>query len=128
MDLRSGKKLHHFFTQSGLDEIKTDHIFVDTNNSDRDAFANVIQSWQTFSVHTIGSQLNLTSKEQINLNKGYDAQIRAISNPAGFYNLGVGCLFRTKTNKERKLNNCRQLNDRSSRLTMQFRHLFIRQP
>ena len=45
--------------------LQTDHIVVDTNNSDRDAFAEVIKSWQKFSVHTIGSQLGLSSREQI---------------------------------------------------------------
>ncbi len=89
MDLRSGKKLHHFFTRSGLENIQTDHIFVDTNNSDRDAFANVIQSWQKFSVDAIGNQLNITTEQQATLNRGYDAQKRTIANTAGFTTWGL---------------------------------------
>ncbi len=89
MDLRSGKKLHNFFSQVRLDDIQTDHIVVDTNNSDRDAFAEVIKSWQRFSVHTIGSQLGLSSREQITLNQGYESQLRAIENPAGYTTWGL---------------------------------------
>ncbi len=89
MDLRSGKKLHHFFSQARLDDIRTDHIFVDSNNSERDAFADVIKSWQTFSVHTIGSQLSLSFRDQITLNQGYEAQLRAIRNPSGFTTWGL---------------------------------------
>jgi SAM-dependent methyltransferase len=84
MDLRSGKKLHHLLAAARLNDIRTDHITVDTNNTDREAFARVIKSWRHFSVFTIGERLQLSQNDQLKLLSGYDAQLRTIQNPFGY--------------------------------------------
>lgn len=89
MDLRSGKKLHHLLVTARLEDIRTDHIVVDTNNTDREAFARVIQSWRHFSVYTIGEVLQLSPKEQATLLAGYDAQLRSIQSPYGYSSWGL---------------------------------------
>lgn len=89
MDLRSGKKLFGMLTQARLEGIKTDHIMLDTSNANRDAFAEVIESWQTFSVETIGNDLNLNVADQATLRSGYEAQLRAIRSDAGFTTWGI---------------------------------------
>ena len=89
MDLRSGKKLFSMLSQARLEEIVTDYIMVDTNTTDRNSFAKVINSWRTFSVDVIGTNLNLGAEEKDTLLAGYDCQLRAIQNPSGFSNWGM---------------------------------------
>jgi len=89
MDLRSGKKLYNWLLQARLDDIFTSHIVVDTNNANRDAFANVIESWRDFSVYEIGNSLELTKEEQNRLLSGYDAQLQTIKSPYGYTTWGL---------------------------------------
>jgi len=89
MDLRSGKKLYRMLSEARLDEIQTDHITVDTSNSDREALAQVIESWRGFSVDTIGDRLALSSAEKTALTTGYDAQLRSIRSPYGYATWGL---------------------------------------
>ena len=89
MDLRCGKKLYGMFSQSRLEDIRTSHIMVDANNSDRDSFARVIESWREFSVDTIGGKLNLNKAAQNDLRAGYNAQLRAIHSPYGYATWGL---------------------------------------
>ena len=89
MDLRSGKKLYNWLATAHLQEIRTDHIIVDTNNTDREAFARVIKSWRHFSVFTIGEALHLSPGDQETLLAGYDAQLRSIQSPFGYSSWGL---------------------------------------
>jgi ubiquinone/menaquinone biosynthesis C-methylase UbiE len=89
MDLRSGKKLYRMLSEARLEEIRTDHIMVDTSNSDREAMAQVIESWRTFSVDTIGDRLALNEDEKTSLRAGYDAQLRSIRSPYGYSTWGL---------------------------------------
>jgi len=89
MDLRNGKKLFGMLSEARLEDIETDYIMVDTNSTDRDAFARVIESWQAFSVGTIGATLGLSEADQSSLSAGYDAQLRAIRSPYGYTNWGM---------------------------------------
>ena len=89
MDLRSGKKLFSMLAQARLEGIQTDHIMLDTTNADREAFAQVIESWKEFSVNTIGSDLNLDQTDQATLLSGYEAQLRAIRSETGFTTWGI---------------------------------------
>lgn len=89
MDLRSGKKLYRMLSEARLQEIRTDHIMVDTSNSDREAMAQVIESWRTFSVDTIGDRLALNAAEKATLRAGYDAQLRSIRSPYGYATWGL---------------------------------------
>ena len=89
MDLRSGKKLYSMLAEARLEEIKTDHLLVDTSNTDRDAFAQVIESWRKFSVYTIGSSLSLSQQDQASLLAGYDAQLHTICSPYGYSTWGM---------------------------------------
>lgn len=89
MDLRSGKKLYRMLSEARLDEIQTDHIVVDTSNSDREAMAKVIESWRGFSVETIGDRLELSGDEKAALTAGYDAQLRSIRSPYGYTTWGL---------------------------------------
>ena len=89
MDLRSGKKLFSMLAQARLEEIQTDHIMLDTNNADREAFAQVIESWKDFSVYTIGNDLELDQGDQQTLLSGYEAQLRAIRSATGFTTWGI---------------------------------------
>ena len=89
MDLLSGKKLFGMLTRAHLEDIKTDHIVVDTCNSEREDFAQVIESWRAFSVFTIGDSLQLSKEEQRSLLDGYDAQLCTIRNPDGYAAWGM---------------------------------------
>lgn len=84
MDLRNGKKLYGMLSKEGLEDILTDQIVIDTTNTDREAFAQVIESWRHFSVYTIGKQLHLSQASQDSLLAGYDAHLRTIRNPDGY--------------------------------------------
>ena len=84
MDLASGKKLYGMLSRARLEDIKTDHIVVDTNNTDRESFARVIASWRDFSVFTIGDTLHLSKEDQASLLAGYDAHLRTIRDPNGY--------------------------------------------
>jgi ubiquinone/menaquinone biosynthesis C-methylase UbiE len=84
MDLRNGKKLYGMLADARLEDIRTEHIVVDTNNTDREAFAAVVESWREFSVFTIGSQLQLSASEHESLLAGYDAHLRTIRRPNGY--------------------------------------------
>jgi ubiquinone/menaquinone biosynthesis C-methylase UbiE len=84
MDLRNGKKLYGMLSQARLEDIRLDYIVVDTVNTDREAFAQVIESWRFFSVFTIGNQLKLSQADQDSLLAGYDAHLRTIRNPHGY--------------------------------------------
>lgn len=89
MDLRSGKKLLGMLTQARLEDIRTDYIMVDTNNTERSAFDVVIESWRMFSAFTIGNSLGLSSDEQKTLLSGYDTQRRLIHSPYGYTTWGM---------------------------------------
>ena len=89
MDLRSGKKLFGMLNQAHLEDIRTDHMIIDTNNANRDAFAQVIESWKKFSVYTIGNDLELSQSDQQSLLAGYEAQLRTIRSTSGFTTWGI---------------------------------------
>jgi hypothetical protein len=75
--------------QARLEDIRADHIILDTTNTDREAFAQVIESWRDFSVNTIGQRLGINQDEQDTLLAGYDAQLRALNNPYGYTTWGL---------------------------------------
>jgi ubiquinone/menaquinone biosynthesis C-methylase UbiE len=89
MDLRNGKKLYGMLSAARLEDIRTDYVMVDTNNTDREAFARVIESWRAFSVDIIGGELGLNEAEQAVLSAGYEAQLRAIRSPYGYAAWGM---------------------------------------
>ena len=89
MDLRNGKKLYNMLLQARLDDIRTTHVTVDTSNTNRAAFAAVIESWRDFSVYEIGNSLELSKEEQDILLSGYDAQLQAIRSPYGYATWGM---------------------------------------
>ena len=84
MDLYNGKKLYSILTGMKLTDIKLDYINVDTVNSDRGLFANMISSWRHFSADTIGRELNISSEEHNQLLSGYDAHLQTIQHPFGY--------------------------------------------
>ena len=84
MDLRGGKKLFGMLSAARLEDIRADHVVVDTNNTDREAFASVIESWRDFSAFTIGSQLQLSDADRDSLLAGYNAHLRTIRAPHGY--------------------------------------------
>ncbi len=99
MDLRSGKKLFGMLSQARLEDIQTDHMIIDTNKTNRDAFAEVIESWKKFSVYTIGDDLGLNQADQDSLLAGYEAQLRTIHSTNGFTTWGiVACSGRKPVN------------------------------
>ena len=89
MDLRSGKKLYNMLVEEHMEDIALDYIMVDTNSTERDAFARVIESWRLFSVFTIGEKLGLNEADKSSLLAGYDAQLRNIRSPYGYTTWGM---------------------------------------
>ena len=89
MDLYGGKKLYGMLLQARLEDIRTDYLMLDTNNTDREAFAEVIESWRDFSVDIIGNQLQLSSGERALLLSGYDTQLHVIRNLYGYTTWGI---------------------------------------
>jgi SAM-dependent methyltransferase len=84
MDLYNGKKLYSTLTGMKLTDIKIDYINVDTVNSDRRLFAQMIASWRHFSAETIGRKLGISPEEHDALLAGYDAHLHTIRHPFGY--------------------------------------------
>jgi hypothetical protein len=84
MDLYNGKKLYSVLTGLRMSGIKLDYIHVDTVNSDRRVFADMISSWRHFSADKIGRELKISDEDHAALLKGYDAHLKIIRNPYGF--------------------------------------------
>ncbi|MBX0328753.1 methyltransferase domain-containing protein [Oscillochloris sp. ZM17-4] len=84
MDLRNGRRLSGLLADSRLEDIRADHIVADTVNTEREAFAAVIESWRDFSAFTIGSRLDLSEPDRATLLAGYDAHLRSIRWPQGY--------------------------------------------
>ncbi|MBM3151135.1 MAG: methyltransferase domain-containing protein [Chloroflexi bacterium] len=84
IDLRNGQKLEKMLSAAGLDELRCDNIVVDTENTDRAAFARVVEDWRVFSVNTIGNHLRLATAEKEAMLAGYDAHLDAIRDPQGY--------------------------------------------
>jgi ubiquinone/menaquinone biosynthesis C-methylase UbiE len=84
MDLYNGKKLYSILSGIRMGNIKLDYINVDTINSDRRVFADMIASWRFFSAETIGKRLNITKEEHDELLAGYDAHLKTIKNRFGY--------------------------------------------
>jgi len=84
MDLYNGKKLYSILGGLRLTNIRLDYLDVDTVNSDRQLFAEMIRSWRHFSAQTIGQRLGLTGQAQSELEAGYDAHLRTIQHPFGY--------------------------------------------
>jgi SAM-dependent methyltransferase/anti-anti-sigma regulatory factor len=84
MDLYNGKKLYSILTGLKLTNILLDYISVDTVNSDRRLFAEMIASWRHFSAETIGRKLSISKEDHDQLLAGYDAHLQTIRHPFGF--------------------------------------------
>lgn len=84
MDLYNGKKLYSILTGLKLTNILLDYINVDTVNSDRRLFAEMIASWRHFSAETIGGKLSISKEEHDRLLAGYDAHLKTIRHPFGY--------------------------------------------
>jgi SAM-dependent methyltransferase len=84
MDMRNGRRLFATLSDARLEQIRTDHVVIDTANTERESFAAVIESWRDFSVETIGAQLGLSPADQSELRAGYEAQLRSIRRPHGY--------------------------------------------
>jgi SAM-dependent methyltransferase len=84
MDLYNGKKLYSILNGLRLGGIRLDYLNVDTVNSDRQIFAEMIRSWRHFSAQTIGRELGLSGEAKGRLEGGYDAHLRTIQHPFGY--------------------------------------------
>jgi ubiquinone/menaquinone biosynthesis C-methylase UbiE len=84
MDLYNGKKLYSILAGMRMSNIKLDYINVDTSNSDRRIFAEMINSWRYFSAETIGKKLHISGEEHDSLLAGYDAHLKTIRNRFGY--------------------------------------------
>lgn len=84
MDLYNGKKLYSILSGLRLGGIRLDYLNVDTVNSDRQVFAEMIRSWRYFSARTIGRELKIDEGAQAELESGYDAHLRTIQHPFGY--------------------------------------------
>ncbi len=84
MDLYNGKKLYSILSGLRLGNIRLDYLDVDTSNSDRQVFAEMIKSWRHFSAQSIGKELGLSGEDQARLEAGYDAHLRTIQHPFGY--------------------------------------------
>jgi SAM-dependent methyltransferase len=84
MDLYNGKKLYSILNSLRLTNIRLDYLNVDTVNSDRQLFAEMIRSWRHFSARTIGEKLGIGDQAKAELEAGYDAHLRTIQHPFGY--------------------------------------------
>jgi SAM-dependent methyltransferase len=84
MDLYNGKKLYNILSGLRLANIRLDYLNVDTINSDRQLFAEMIKSWRHFSAQTIGRELGITAEAKAELEAGYDAHLRTVQHPFGY--------------------------------------------
>jgi SAM-dependent methyltransferase len=84
MDLYNGKKLYSILTSLKLADIRLDYINIDTVNSDRKLFGDMISSWRHFSADTIGRELSISEEEKQLLLAGYDAHLQTVRHPFGY--------------------------------------------
>jgi SAM-dependent methyltransferase len=84
MDLYNGKKLYSIMTNMRMSNIMIDYINIDTINSDRRVFKEMITSWRYFSADTIGKKLHISQEEHDNLLAGYDMHLKTIKNRHGY--------------------------------------------
>ena len=84
MDLYNGKKLYSILANLRLTNLRLDYLDVDTVNSDRQVFAEMIKSWRHFSAQTIGRELGISGEDKARLEAGYDAHLRTIQHPFGY--------------------------------------------
>lgn len=84
MDLYNGRKLFSMLRDMKLSDIRMDHIVVDTVNSDRESFAEMVESWKHFSAETISSELKIDQSTKAKLLAGYDSHLKAIRHPQGY--------------------------------------------
>ncbi|GAB4116955.1 MAG: class I SAM-dependent methyltransferase [Roseiflexaceae bacterium] len=84
VDLRNGRKLYSMLSEARLEQIHTDHVVVDTTNTERDAFATVIENWRDFSTNAVGGSLGLSDADRERLRNGYNAHLRSVRQPHGY--------------------------------------------
>jgi ubiquinone/menaquinone biosynthesis C-methylase UbiE len=86
MDFMSGRKLYSLLKNFKVKDIKVDHIVVDTNNSDRESFSKVVESWKFFCCESVADTVKLSEEERQTLVKGFDTHLRTIRHPDGYTN------------------------------------------
>jgi ubiquinone/menaquinone biosynthesis C-methylase UbiE len=84
IDLRNGRKLYGMLAAARMEDLRTDHIVVDTVNTAREAFAAMIATWRDFASFTVGGSLGLSEADRATLLAGYNAHLRSIHRPQGY--------------------------------------------
>ncbi len=88
-DMYSGKKMYSKLKNLKLSDIEVDYINVDTSNSDKSSFAQMVSSWKHFVVDSIGKEVELDKEEHKKLISGYDHHLKTINHPNGYTNWTV---------------------------------------
>lgn len=89
IDMYNGKKLYSQLRHLKLKDLLLDQIVVDTANSDRVAFTQMVKSWKFFCSESLGTKLNLDDEDCKKLLDGYDKHIKTINHPYGYSTWGI---------------------------------------
>jgi ubiquinone/menaquinone biosynthesis C-methylase UbiE len=84
IDLRNGRKLASMLGEARLEDLRVDHMVVDTHNSEREAFAAMVERWRDFAIFSVGGSLGLSEADRETLLAGYNAHLRSIRRPQGY--------------------------------------------
>ena len=89
MDFYSGRKLAYWFKDFKFHSVKVDNIIPDTENCDRELFAEVIKSWKYFYGTSVADSGRLSEEEKDIIRKGFDAQVSVILHQGGYTNWSI---------------------------------------
>ena len=84
MDLDFGIKMHRHLVETGFTDLKVDSMILTNRNTDPDAFADVVRSWETYIAGPLAVQGGRDEEFRARLRQGFQDHIYAITSAKGF--------------------------------------------
>lgn len=84
MDLECGPRMVAQLTDAGLEDILIEPMILTSNNTDPEAFRDVVQSWQDYVIGTLAKEAGESEEYCQRLQDGFQKHIAALTHPKGF--------------------------------------------
>jgi ubiquinone/menaquinone biosynthesis C-methylase UbiE len=84
MDLEFGIKMHRYLIEAGFTDLRVDSMVLTNRNTDPEAFADVVRSWEKYIAGPMAVQANRDEEFRARLQRGFQDHIYAITSPKGF--------------------------------------------
>jgi len=84
MDLEFGPKMNSYMIDAHLKDIQVDPMMVTTNNTSRDDFKLVVESWRDYICNDLSIANGKDETYRKELEQGFNTHIRTIESPRGF--------------------------------------------